>query len=121
MARDGITMDIDFVENPRWDSHYDRSAHAVAEKTKAAEKSEVFAKAIAPYDAGAHEHYRDAFVIARHRGDILLGNTDFKANWIEWGTAGSPRLHIPPFPAHAVLRRSVRMAGYRLIENPRQH
>src|SRR5262245_39055898 len=107
---DGIMTDIDFRIDPRWASAYDRSEPAMLEKFKAAEKSKSFAELLAPVLSG---DYKRAFVVVKHRSDILLGNTDYKANWIEFGTLGSPELNIPPWPAHATLRRATGMAGYR--------
>lgn len=119
MARQGYEIeDVDFVEAPNWDSHWEAQGHSIPAEIEAAEKSKRIAEAIAPKLTGA---YSRSFVIARHSGDILLGNKDWKAHFIEWGTAGTPHLHIPPWPAHATLRRAVRAAGYRLIPNPRKH
>ena len=119
MARQGYQVeDVEFVEAPNWVKNFEVKGGTVKAETEAAEKSKKIAEAIAPKQTGA---YSRAFVIARNRGDILLGNKDWKATFIEWGTAGTPHLHIPPWPAHATLRRAVRAAGYRLIDNPRKH
>lgn len=114
---DGIDIDIDFEPVRDVERVLERTGDAVTAEVEAAEKSKGVAEMIAPVRSG---DYKRSFVIVRHRGDILLGNTDWKAHLIEWGTAGTPRLGIPPWPAHATLRRATRMAGYRLIENPRK-
>lgn len=63
---------------------------------------------IAPRDTGA---YASSFVIVREQGELRFGNKDFKAHWIEWGTAGRADGGTR---AHHTLRRAVEMTGIKL-------
>lgn len=61
------------------------------------------AQAIAPFKTG---HYRDGIEVQVFAGDgkVKVVATDFKSNWIEFGT-----IHQPP---RAPLRIAVAMSGY---------
>lgn len=90
---------------------------SVEGKKAAAEKVKSDAETIAPYDTEGTDryvdtegHYKDAFVVIEdpETHEIVLSNTNFKAHWIEWGTA--------TMPPRATIRRAIAMAGYSLRE-----
>lgn len=61
----------------------------------------------APFKTG---HYRDSIKVVAYPGDgvVKVVATDFKSNWIEFGTATG-------FPTWAPLRAGVASAGFRLV------
>ena len=74
-----------------------------------AESAKTEAESIAP--RGETGWYADHFVLEED-GDVQrLGNTDFAAHWVEWGS-----IHNPPY---AVLRRAAQAAGLHLREAPK--
>jgi hypothetical protein len=56
--------------------------------------------------------YIHSFVLVELPTRFRVGNNDFAAHWVEWGSANNP-----PW---APLRRGVRAAGLRLEEQPKQ-
>lgn len=75
----------------------------------AAEAAMREAEAIAPY-GDESPHYKDDFVVVEDEdGHPILGNTNWKAHFIEWGTSRG-------FPAYGILRRAAILAGCRFEE-----
>lgn len=97
-----------FVPDPRITGYLRRKGKG-ALREEARETAKV-AKVLAPKRTGA---YSKSFVVVDEGpgGDVRLGNTDYKAHWIEWGTV--------KWPPHATLRRAVLTRGLELRKDPR--
>lgn len=93
-----------FLPNPNFDEEMAQDDDFRAEIERQIEVAKGYAEAFSPVFTGA---YQDAFVIVEDGDAWLFGNTDFKAHWIEWGTAITP--------PHAVLRRGVMAAGFHFV------
>ena len=96
---------MSFKPNRFFLSQLSDTAGARAEKA-AAEEAKSKAETISPYGPGDQAgHYRDHFVVVEdENGHYVLGNTDWKAHFIEWGTSRG-------FPAFGILRRAAILAG----------
>jgi len=81
----------------------DALAHSAAEAAKEE------AEAIAP--RGETGRYTDSFVVTKSDAGWALGNTDFAAHWVEWGSVNNP--------PYAPLRRAVQATGLHLREAPK--
>jgi Bacteriophage HK97-gp10, putative tail-component len=93
--------------NPRLDRELLRSAEMHKALMVAAEEAKTFAQAIAPVDTG--DYKRSFVVVLDDDGVVKLGNTDWKAHFIEWGTV--------TWKPHHVLKRAVRTTGLRFRED----
>lgn len=67
------------------------------------------AESIAP--SGRTGNYGKSFVVYKDGDHWVLGNTDFAAHIVEWGSVYNP--------AYAPLRRAVQTVGLRLSEAPK--
>jgi hypothetical protein len=67
-----------------------------------AEKAKTLAESFSPVRTGA---YQRSFVVVEDGGNVYLANTDWKAHWIEWGSAHNT--------AKAPIRRGILAAGLR--------
>jgi len=74
-----------------------------------AEELKAHAESIAP--RGETGYYADHFVLEEDGGVFRVGNTDFAAHWVEWGS-----IHNPPY---ATLRRAVQATRLHLRETPK--
>lgn len=112
-----------FIPNPNFADEIQRQPEFKAGLAERAVVVRDVAKSIAPVESGA---YRDSIQVKGVGGRIYLTATDFKAWWIEYGTAGAEgstgkgrhwrHAHTPTF---ATLRRSVKESGLRLDEQQR--
>lgn len=96
-----------FIPNPLFDEEFQREPRTLANLAILTEEAVAVAKAQAPVATGA---YRDSIGVRVVDTYVYLTATDFKAWWIEYGTALG-------FPPHATLRRAVLEMGWRLIES----
>lgn len=109
-----------FIPNPRFTELYKAGQEARDKMKEAAEKAKPYAEEFAPVGKNAHTltsgyvdepgDYKAAFKVVEDEetGNIRLGNTDYKAHWIEFGV---PAHNIPP---QAVIANAVIAAGYQL-------
>jgi hypothetical protein len=68
----------------------------------------VTAAAIAPANTG---DYKSRFVVGEEHGAATLGNTDFAAHLIEFGSVNNP--------PYAPIRRAVLASGMRFVPHPK--
>lgn len=103
-----------FIPAPNIENVLDSTKDAKEGKLEAAEAVKETAESMAPYDPASQNtrHYRDQFEVVEEEGEVYLGNKDFKAHWIEWGTQ-----YMQPF---GTIRRAVTSAGYKLLEKSRR-
>lgn len=99
-----------FVRNPAFEVEFTHEPRTIEGMALIAEAVKEIAKATAPFDPGAHPHYRDSLGIVVAGSEIYVNATDFKAWWIEYGTARGT-------PVFAPIRRAVKESGLRLIEH----
>lgn len=85
-----------------------RSAEVKAVLFARGEEIKQHAEAIAPHGTGS-PHYADSFVVVEEDGEVRVGNTDWTAHLLEWGTVNHP--------PYAVLRRAAQAAGLELRED----
>lgn len=105
-----------FIPNPMFQELYEATEEGKDKLVEAAESVKPIAQGMAPTGTGfrwakgrgltPEGHYKDKFVVVEEDGEIRLGNTDWKAHWIEYGTVDTP--------IFAVIRRATESAGYRL-------
>jgi hypothetical protein len=74
-----------------------------------AEEAKSHAEAMAP--RGSTGDYADSFTLFKSGSRWKLGNLDWAAHWVEWGS-----IHQAPL---AILRRAVQAAGLHLKEAPK--
>ncbi len=79
-----------------------------AEVRRAADAIKAKAEQIAPRTTSYYEKH---FVVVEGDGPTKVGNTDFAAHMVEWGSVNNV--------AYAPLRRAVRAAGFHLKEAPK--
>lgn len=91
-----------FVPNRNFQRELERDlAYKHGLKEKADDAAEA-AKSFAPVLTGA---YRDSIKVTEENGEVYVSATDFKANWIEFGSINNPK--------SAPLRRGAQAAGLR--------
>lgn len=96
---------MSFKPDPNFEAELARSVQYLEGLERAAQPAAEFAKSVAPVATGA---YRDSIDVRRVGQKVYLSATDFKAWWIEYGSA-----HNPP---SSPLRRGARAAGFSLRE-----
>jgi hypothetical protein len=99
-----------FIPNPAFVEELQAQPLYNAALERGANEAKKEAEAIAPQ--GESGYYASHFVVYKEEnGSWVLGNTDFAAHWVEWGSVNNP--------AYAPLRRAVQAAGLHLREAPR--
>lgn len=96
-----------FRRNRLLDEEIRSSPRFLAERHAAAERVKRAATMAAP--KGKTGGYARRFTVEVDGNDVAVGNTDFAAHLVEFGSANNP--------PYAPLRRGVRAAGLRLEEN----
>jgi len=103
-------MPMRFIPNPHFTEELKVQPLYKAALEAAANAAKENAEQVAP--RGETGYYESAFVVFQDDdGNWVLGNTDFAAHWVEWGSVNNP--------AYAPLRRGVQAAGLHLREAPR--
>lgn len=97
--------DIRFEFDPEWLANFDRSDVGEAGLLEAAREAARRAPLFAPWRTG---RYARSFTVVIEHGQVRLGNTNFKAHWIEFGSVNNP--------VSAPLRRGVIAAGFRFAD-----
>lgn len=98
-----------FVPNPSFTQDFNGEEDTIDGLLEAANTAVPISQSFAPVLTGA---YRDSIKAVAAGGSVYLVATDFKANWIEFGTADNP----PSAP----LRRGLLGAGFELRESPEE-
>jgi hypothetical protein len=105
-----------FVTNPALVAELETEPDLHAMLWEEAEKVKVMVEAIAPVgnsDPGARGagYYKRHVVVVEDKGQVCVGDTDFAAHFVEWGSVNNP--------PYAPIRRGVRAAGLDLRESPK--
>lgn len=100
-------MPAAFRPNPNFEAELRKDPGYRQGLSESAKGALAACQAAAPH--GATDHYAESFVIADDGENVTIGNTDFAAHLVEWGSVNNP--------AYAPLRRGVRAAGLRLAED----
>lgn len=95
-----------FRKNPGFNQELSSEAGYKEALAVAAKPAEAAAKSFAPVRTGA---YRDSIHVVIDSKGVRLDASDFKAHWVEWGSANNS----PSAP----LRRGVRAAGLKFKES----